>query len=646
MVERNRAALQDRPLDDESGDILGIKPYAKALSKFVIQCDTPMTIAIQGDWGTGKTSLMTLVRNEVHNDAITVEFNTWQYSQFAMADSLAFSFLSRLIEAISPPDMMDKAKSAVKNVLVGAGAALFRVGVGSVLGAVAQGLGASDTGNITPESKSKEQADMAESVSKLKEMLRATCKAAIEEPKNRGKTSKRIVIFIDDLDRVQPKLAVELLEMMKMYMDIEGCVFVLALDYAVVQRGVSEKFGHSENDLGGRSFFDKIIQLPFTMPTAKYLIDIYLKDLLQKVDIHLDGPRAAICATLLQNSVGANPRSVKRLVNVLKILKLVEIEGSKESPSPESDKKSAMDRDTILFGLVCLQSAYEPLFHYLRNDFSSHTLDALCKSETYTKSETDKEEESEVDTSLFKALELIPRSDEKHQMFEAFFTAFRKAIQQDDDDDISTEELRAAGRILEILAITTIQAGSPISTSGKGYRNDRVTRFCHKVKSAVKNLLPAKGIDKPESEPEGKDDSTYAYRWSAAGEKTKNGRAYDWKIRSHLYTGFQLFPEKPTKDYMEGRWKVMTYIGVGMDDIKRNKNKKYEALQEKFRDLASSTDFKGWGLHKNLRNEDQGVFLEHNVTLILNEEYAETAAERIATVVAPVEKAVNEWLAG
>ena len=38
-------------------DEFNIKNYIQGLAKFIMECETPLTIAIQGDWGTGKTSI-------------------------------------------------------------------------------------------------------------------------------------------------------------------------------------------------------------------------------------------------------------------------------------------------------------------------------------------------------------------------------------------------------------------------------------------------------------------------------------------------------------------------------------------------------------------------------------------------------------
>jgi predicted KAP-like P-loop ATPase len=48
----------DEPLSKGEDDKLGIKGYAEALFQFITDAETPMTIGVQGDWGSGKTSLM------------------------------------------------------------------------------------------------------------------------------------------------------------------------------------------------------------------------------------------------------------------------------------------------------------------------------------------------------------------------------------------------------------------------------------------------------------------------------------------------------------------------------------------------------------------------------------------------------------
>ena len=91
-----------------------------------------------------------------------------------------------------------------------------------------------------------------------------------------------MVVFVDDLDRIRPVSALELLEAIKNFIDVAGCVFVMTLDYEVVQRGMREKLGQDLQKTSGKAFFDKMIQLPFVVPTTSYQLDDYIIDLLIK----------------------------------------------------------------------------------------------------------------------------------------------------------------------------------------------------------------------------------------------------------------------------------------------------------------------------------------------------------------------------
>ncbi len=46
----------DQPIVDKDVDGLGMNNYADALASFIQSAQTPMTIALQGEWGSGKTS--------------------------------------------------------------------------------------------------------------------------------------------------------------------------------------------------------------------------------------------------------------------------------------------------------------------------------------------------------------------------------------------------------------------------------------------------------------------------------------------------------------------------------------------------------------------------------------------------------------
>ena len=101
------------------------------------------------------------------------------------------------------------------------------------------------------------------------------------------------VFLVDDLDRCLPEKAVEMLEAIKLFLDVEGCAFVLGLDDEVIERGIAHRYrdylrppddGRADNSgnrpsdqaaryadatvppITGHEYLEKIVQLPFRLP--------------------------------------------------------------------------------------------------------------------------------------------------------------------------------------------------------------------------------------------------------------------------------------------------------------------------------------------------------------------------------------------
>ena len=54
------SSITDKPITTLNQDLLKVEKYSQALSNFITRSATPITIGLQGEWGTGKTSLMSL----------------------------------------------------------------------------------------------------------------------------------------------------------------------------------------------------------------------------------------------------------------------------------------------------------------------------------------------------------------------------------------------------------------------------------------------------------------------------------------------------------------------------------------------------------------------------------------------------------
>ena len=95
-----KSSIIDVPRKHTQEDLFGIQVYQDALIKYIRLTDTPITIALQGEWGSGKTSLMNLLRYnlcEVDNSPyFPIWINTWQYS--LMMEISASVFVNRFSE--------------------------------------------------------------------------------------------------------------------------------------------------------------------------------------------------------------------------------------------------------------------------------------------------------------------------------------------------------------------------------------------------------------------------------------------------------------------------------------------------------------------------------------------------------------------
>ena len=75
----------------------------------------------------------------------------------------------------------------------------------------------------------------------------------------------RLVIFVDDLDRCTRERALELLESIKTFFDIDGIVYVVGIDPTTIDSIIQTKYG-KESKIDGMDYLQKIVQLPFQVP--------------------------------------------------------------------------------------------------------------------------------------------------------------------------------------------------------------------------------------------------------------------------------------------------------------------------------------------------------------------------------------------
>lgn len=411
-----RSCVADMPLEG-ADDHLDAGVYARALADFIRHAETPLTIGIQGGWGSGKTSLFSLIKTELGACGAPARAQAPKVDTppacevpggWGKIRAASHALLKALLEALRPISLPKSAQEGgapstasappkkVRPVCIavnaweqsllqgGANAALVAMNLLQDIIGQLRAFAAQDSASPLPEDIKSELARRAqysqEALANLKRILLASvdigltvltqkdmsgvAKKILPDFEAAGRESPgkqiriirdklasmvaclpacsgslRLVIFIDDLDRVPPAAAVEILDAIKNVFNVPGCVFVLAIDYDVVVKGLESKLGArtGKNTHEFRQYLDKIIQVPFTLPlgSISQYNDVLLERLLNKVplpgtsDEGLDEDTLKSLAKYARLATGGNPRSIKRIINSLSLLEHVEREKKK-----------------------------------------------------------------------------------------------------------------------------------------------------------------------------------------------------------------------------------------------------------------------------------------------------------------------------
>ncbi len=357
-----KSSITDSPRNVSNGDLdnFKIEPFEKGLTKFINNSNTPITIALQGEWGSGKTSLMNSLKMNLsdsdNSKYHSVWLNTWEYALMKDAQSTLMDIITGLIQETSKIANVDETQTKkLLNTLWSGIKDTSRVVAKNTLDKAVDGAG-----TVIDAFSSKGKSTIGEIRNELEDII----KNCIKKDNKQG-----FIFFIDDLDRIDPPVAVQLLELLKNIFTLKNCVFILAIDYDVVIKGLEPKFGKlSElNEREFRSFFDKIIQVPFSMPVSRYETDKFLKESLLSIDYISEATAnnvklIAKFSEISNLSVGKNPRALKRLMNSLSLINCI---NSTKKQTEENDQLNDDLELLVNFALVSIQIAYPPVYRLL-----------------------------------------------------------------------------------------------------------------------------------------------------------------------------------------------------------------------------------------------------------------------------------------
>jgi KAP family P-loop domain len=461
------AVLRDSPTIE---DLLGFKQFAISIAKNIIR-DTDgdfdnnaqMTIGVYGEWGNGKTSFLQMVEQELKESRIyPIWFDAWKYEK---EDNLWAALVQKILDEAKVSG--NWSRRAWVQFLIWKDSIRLRDGLWEVLKKVSPiffkllliiislyisiGL---DTKTIEaflshwfPNNSvitTNVQANIIKTIGLLTAVFVTATgpfnliniykgKLGIDFSKFRHRSSYRehiafldefgkefekivrllgqgkpLVIIIDDLDRCLPEKAIQVIEAIKLFLDIKGCIFLLALDRSIVERSVAVKYKEMmsiEGDIN-RSFdkktrfyedyMDKFIQLAIVLPRLRRVeIQEFVRNLSTDEDV-------TQCATIFGVGLSPNPRKIKRILRAFLFVRDMLVE----------DIRKYKIRTSIIAKLIVIQNQLTKVFeafiedpllleklekYYRMKDGNQEQLNPTVKVEEEEKPFIDKAEKYAVD---------------------------------------------------------------------------------------------------------------------------------------------------------------------------------------------------------------------------------------------------------
>ncbi|RZK35772.1 MAG: hypothetical protein EOO61_11400, partial [Hymenobacter sp.] len=286
-------------------------PFAAKLAGLIASHQSPygLVISVYGQWGEGKSSFLdfietatTLLSNQQPERFKTtiIKFNPWRFST---EDQLLMSFFSELWAALCAGRTVDRDEEIIKEKIFN----------------YAQILGARRSAAIISDELANEELSRFEALSSL-ETLKIDINRIIKA------TYSKVLIIIDDSDRLSNEEVENTLRLVKLTADFSNTTYLIGLNHKMVAEAIGQRYPGSTTKAGAQ-FLEKIVQVPLHLPPIQPTqLRRYLQARLDEVLSRTGKPDRLPdqdkirCYNALEESVlvlNPNPRSIYRLANVL-----------------------------------------------------------------------------------------------------------------------------------------------------------------------------------------------------------------------------------------------------------------------------------------------------------------------------------------
>jgi predicted KAP-like P-loop ATPase len=282
------------PDNETDKDFLNFSGTTDTVAEIILQANgRPISIGVSGQWGVGKSSMIKLIRQSLHEKVgeesdkkfVFIDFNAWLYQGYDDARAALIDVIAEALytKAEKEKKGVEKAKEFLKRVNW---LRLAKLTTGSAIslafGLAPIGLIGEAYDVMKKSTDSGVDQDVVkqgeETVSKIKENVSGLLKEKIEKSPPKEIAALRIsfeqlleelgitlVVLIDDLDRCLPETTISTLEAIRLFLFLKNTAFVIAADDKMIKHAVRKHFDGIDDELV-TNYFDKLIQIPIRVP--------------------------------------------------------------------------------------------------------------------------------------------------------------------------------------------------------------------------------------------------------------------------------------------------------------------------------------------------------------------------------------------
>lgn len=247
-------------------DKLERKPDVDNVSMLLRNISSPIVLTVNAPWGAGKTTFLEMLYADLLNNGCkSIFFNAWE-TDFASDPLLAF--LGEMNQALESHLTGNKGKSVAWEKAKKAGAHILKKGIPALVKVGTAGI--VDAEKIIEDESSKLMEgfskDLIDEYSKNKNAIESFKENVTKVLESTEGEITKLYIFVDELDRCRPTYSIELLERIKHLLDIEGLVFILALDKQQLAHSVRGVYGADFEAIG---YLRRFIDVEYSLRRAE-----------------------------------------------------------------------------------------------------------------------------------------------------------------------------------------------------------------------------------------------------------------------------------------------------------------------------------------------------------------------------------------